>query len=329
LPRARSVAERFGTDHHEIHVTGADLSDLLRRLAVAHDVPFSDAANIPLYQLCEALQGETKVVLQGDGGDELFGGYRRYELLDQVAILGPLARLVQPLLGLQSSSRFMPSRRMAAALAEREPAKRMALLLTTEMEDRSPIRVLAPWLRAIAQGQDAFARYRECARLFDGMDPVQSMLLTDLMIILPDVFLEKVDRATMARSVEVRVPFLDNELVDYAVSLPARTRVRFGHKKRLLREALRTIVPDEILDAPKAGFGVPFGRWMRGEVGELLRSLALDPSSAASELFDRPLLQRLLAEHRRGTQDHGFLLWKCLQLALWNQYVLAPARSVP
>jgi len=327
LPRARLVAERFGTEHHDIHVSGTHLADLLRRLAIAHDVPFSDAANIPLYQLCEALRGETKVVLQGDGGDELFGGYRRYELLDRIGLLGPLARMARPLLGWRFHSRFRSLQRMAAALSEREPAKRMALLLTTELEDCSPIRVLAPSLRTLASEQDPFARYRECAESLGPLDPVQLMLLTDLLIILPDVFLEKVDRATMARSVEVRVPFLDNELVSYVAGLPSRTKVQYGHKKRILRAALRGVVPDEILDAPKAGFGVPFGRWMQGEVGKLLRDLALDPSSDAAGLFDVPVLQRLLKEHERGACDHGFLLWKCLQLALWSQFVLAPARQ--
>jgi asparagine synthase (glutamine-hydrolysing) len=323
LPRARLVAERFGTEHHELRITGTNLRDLLPRLVAAHDLPFSDAANIPLYQLCEALNGETKVVLQGDGGDELFGGYRRYELLDRIRWLHPLAAAAKPLLSLGPlPARLRPMRRMAAALAEPDVAKRMALLLTVEEESESPLRVLSPELRHLASKQDPFRRYRDCARRVAAVDPVQQMLLTDLQIILPDVFLEKVDRATMAQSVEARVPFLDNALLDYAARLPAAVKVRFGAKKKLLRAALRGVVPDEILDAPKAGFGVPFVHWLRGPAGDLLADLALDPGSAASELFDRRVLEGALRQHRSRAVDHGFLLWKCLQLALWRVVVV-------
>jgi len=323
LPRARLIAEQFGTEHHELRITSTDLRDLLIRLTVAHDLPFSDAANIPLYQLCEALQGETKVVLQGDGGDELFGGYRRYELLDLLGFLNPLARAARPLLMVNRlPARLRPLRRIVSALAERDAAKRMGLLLTVEEESESPVRVLSPELRRLAEEQDAFSRYRECARGVSYSDPVQQMLLTDLQIILPDVFLEKVDRSTMACSVEVRVPFLDNALVEYASHLPAAEKVRYGQKKRILRAALRGIVPDVILDAPKAGFGVPFAHWLRGPAGDLLAELALDNGSSANELFDRPILEATLREHRKGKREHGFLLWKCLQLSLWRTVVL-------
>lgn len=328
LPRARLIAQAFGTDHHEVRVTGTDVVDLLDRLVMAHDLPFSDAANIPLYQLCEAMGGETKVVLQGDGGDEVFAGYRRYELLDRLGVLQPLARVARPLLQLAPPlDQVQRLRRMSTALAETDVARRMALLLTTEEECNTPLRVLSPPMRELAATQDPFARYRECARRAADPDPTQQMLLTDLQIILPDIFLEKVDRSTMAQSIEVRVPFLDNEVVEFAARLPAPMKVRYGHKKRILRAALRGVVPDEILDAPKAGFGVPFGRWMQGPVGDRLQELAVDPASRAAYLFDSKVLAATLREHRSGTRNHGFLLWKCLQLALWTTIVLDPARS--
>jgi asparagine synthase (glutamine-hydrolysing) len=145
------------------------------------------------------------------------------------------------------------------------------------------------------------------------------MLLTDLQIILPDIFLEKVDRSTMAMSTEIRVPFLDADLVDYVAALPSRYKVRLGQKKRLLRRALRGIVPDSILDAPKAGFGVPFGAWMRGPLSSTLRELALGRDSPAAGLFDEGALRQAIDQHARRERDHGFLLWKCLQLSLWRE----------
>jgi asparagine synthase (glutamine-hydrolysing) len=164
---------------------------------------------------------------------------------------------------------------------------------------------------------DPFRRYREITAGLGARDPVQAMLLTDLQIILPDIFLEKVDRSTMALSTEVRVPFLDGDLVDYVAALPSRFKVRWGQKKRLLRRALRGIIPDSILDAPKAGFGVPFGAWMHGPLSSVLSELALGRGAPAASLFDEHELQLAIAQHARRERDHGFLLWKCLQLAIW------------
>jgi len=317
-PTARALAKRFGTDHHELRVGSTDLLATLRRLVHAHDAPFSDAANIPLLQLCEALGGETKVVLQGDGGDELFGGYRRYEYLDRLRLI----RTIAPL-GLAVNSMLPPGpskyarRRFLNAVSQPNAATRMALLLTVEDRTDPPTRVLSPDVRRAAERYDPFHRYKEIADQIRESDPVQAMLQTDLQIVLPDIFLEKVDRSTMSASTEVRVPFLDGDLVAYVAGLPASYKVRWGQKKRLLRSALRGVVPDAILDAQKAGFGVPFGAWMRGPLASTLEDLAIGNGAPAAHLFDPVNLRAAIAQHLRGEQDNGFLLWKCLQLSLW------------
>lgn len=327
-PTARALAARFGTEHHELRVGGADLLATLRRLVDAHDMPFSDAANVPLLQLCEALGGETKVVLQGDGGDEVFGGYRRYEMLGLAGLLriaAPLALAVNAVT--PGSAARAARRRFLNAVGHPDPAIRMALLLTVEDASEPPTRVLSRELREAAAGSDPFRRYREVASALRTSDPVQAMLLTDLQIILPDIFLEKVDRSTMAMSTEIRVPFLDADLVDYVAALPSRYKVRLGQKKRLLRRALRGIVPDSILDAPKAGFGVPFGAWMRGPLSSTLQELALGRGSPAAGLFDEGALRQAIDQHARRERDHGFLLWKCLQLSLWRELQASRRRA--
>jgi asparagine synthase (glutamine-hydrolysing) len=142
------------------------------------------------------------------------------------------------------------------------------------------------------------------------------MLLTDLQILQPDIFLEKVDRPTMATGTEVRVPFLDHNLADYVIGLPSRYKVRRGEKKRLLRAALRGVIPDSILDGRKVGFGVPVGAWLKGP----LRSYAEDSilsSALVAAYFDPAQVRRVFSEHAAGRRDHGMLLWKLLQLALW------------
>lgn len=324
LAKARRVAERFGTEHHELHLRGGELPQTIERLVEAHDQPFADAANIPLYLLCEALQGQLRVVLQGDGGDEVFGGYRRYAVASAEAwwraAAGPAGALLRML---PRSPALHRRARFLRAVGLRDVALRQALLLTMEHYDFSPFAYLNPAWRAQVEQHDPFARYREVVPQFAAQGPVQRALLTDLSILLPDDFLPKVDRATMAHSVEVRVPLLDAELTEYVIGLPASFKVGAGgEKKWVLRQALRGIVPDEVLDGPKTGFGVPYSSWLRGPLSGYLRSVLLDASTRRAALFDPAEVQRAIEDHVAGRRNHGFLLWKLLQLALWHQRYL-------
>jgi asparagine synthase (glutamine-hydrolysing) len=320
LPRARALAERFKTDHHELHLRGGDLPHVVEIVAASHDAPFADSADIPLYQLCRALDGETRVVLQGDGGDEIFAGYRRYEFLDETSIVPKLLRataaLLQPALML-GGVRAQGARRFLRALTMKDPVQRMALLLTVEELERSPLRVLSPHWREQAAAHDPFQRYAEVFAGVRARDPVDAMLKVDVQILLPDIFLQKVDRSTMATSTEVRVPFLDNDLVEYALGLPSHYKVRFGEKKRILRAALRGIVPDEILDGRKIGFGVPVSAWLRGPLLGYMRERLSGAAVRRAGVFEEKALQESIDEHVTGRRDNGQLLWKCLQLALW------------
>lgn len=320
LSRARAVAERFRTEHHEMHLLGGDLPQVIETVAASHDAPFADPADIPLYQLCRELKGETRVVLQGDGGDELFGGYRRYEYLDRTRIAPRLLRsfgpLLHPALAL-GRARTQGAQRFLRALTTKDPARRMALLLTVEEIERSPLRVLGAGLRASAEQCEPFRRYADVLASMCARDEVDAMLKTDLQILLPDIFLQKVDRPTMATSTEVRVPFLDNDLVEYVIGLPSNYKVRFGERKRVLRAALRGIVPDQILDGAKVGFGVPVSEWLRGPLLGYLRGRLTSPAVKRLELFDVAAVQASIDDHLARRRDNGQLLWKCLQLALW------------
>lgn len=318
LPTARWVAERFGTEHHELHVSAANITDTVEKMVQAHDQPFGDAANLPLFQLCQAVNGETKVILQGDGGDELFGGYRRYSYL-RVPAMRRIAKLaaagLTPLQGASGYRAFGPWR-FFSALSNRDPAERMALLLSVETPFESPTRVLSPALREAIAGQDPFARYREISHHLPATDPLQAMLWTDLQILLPDIFLEKVDRSTMAASMEVRVPFLDHDLVDYVGALPSRLKVGINARKLLLKSALKGTVPERILQARKVGFGVPVSRWLAGPLRRYAEDRILGTRNAKN-WFDADTIRCMFKQHARGDRDHSQLLWKALQLALW------------
>jgi asparagine synthase (glutamine-hydrolysing) len=318
LVYARKVAERYETQHEELRIDAPAARDLIPTLIRCHDEPFSDAANIPLYLLASSLGERVKVVLQGDGGDELFGGYQRYEWLRIGRRPWQMASCVARRLWSEKKTPRQLARalRVIDALGA-EGDRRYALLLTNEAERFPPSKILTPDFRAALIGLDPFKRYREVISELSQSDAVRTMLLADLRILLPDTFLEKVDKATMAHGIEVRVPFLDNDVVEYAVSLPSAYKVKIGHKKRVLRSALRGVVSDEILDRPKAGFGVPYQEWLRGPLREYLLDSVRNSAASRDGIIDFASVAKLTSQHAARMYDHGFLLWKTLNFALW------------
>lgn len=196
----------------------------------------------------------------------------------------------------------------------------MARLLTMENQRLAPERFLEQDRQiALAVETDPFAPYRAAGERFAHLDhdPVTQMLMTDLTVQLPSQFLPKVDRATMAAGVEARVPLLDERIAALAVRMPAHWKVKGGQKKRILRDALRRDIPDSILDAPKTGFSVPYGNWLREPLYDLACQHLLDAATAQALGLDRAGLETALRAHRDGAFGLGFTLWKYFQLALW------------
>lgn len=320
LPAAKAFAEELGTDHHELHVKGFELGSVLEELVRAHDHPFSDPANVPLYLLCRELGGDPKVILQGDGGDEIFAGYPRYSLLRSGLLTSPLARVAGPISKLvPRSGRLRRAGRVLEVLGQADPGIRAGMFLSSESPSKPPTRILQPDVRRRCQSSDPFVNYVEQDRRFSDLDPVQRMLFTDTQILLPNIYLEKVDRPTMAHSMEVRVPMLDNEIVDFALRLPTDLKIQQGSKKHLLRSALRGVVPDRILDAPKTGFSVPESYWLQTSLSGYIREVLFDRSSVSSALLDRTVLEPMVDAHIAGQTGNGPLLWNALHLALWAE----------
>jgi asparagine synthase (glutamine-hydrolysing) len=322
LPRARRVAAHYGTDHHEIHISGAVVGDLIEKMVHHHDMPFSDAANIPLFLMASRISGHTKVVLQGDGGDELFGGYRRYATMSHYRVLHALAGPVQRL------HRIAPRyplrdrvRRYLHAFAAVDIASTMALLLTPQDPTDECAAIFAPDVRSAVQKHDPFARHRECQRTFSDHDIGNQVSFVDILTTLPDTYLEKVDRSTMAASLEVRVPFLDHDLVDFIVQVPGSRKMPGGRKKWLLKSALAGIVPAEILHGPKVGLEVPIRQWLQGA----LKPLFFDHLSSIAQrrpgMLNIEHVTGLFEQTASGQRNHVHLLWKVLNLMVWANTV--------
>ncbi len=319
LPKAAMVAKHLGLNHHELSVESGTLESVLCKLAKAHDEPFGDAANIPLYLMCQLLQGQIKVVLQGDGGDELFAGYRRYTMLQNVDCWRFWPKALSPLV---RASSILGQRiaRIADSVGHADPAMRMALLLTVETLQQPPEKLFLPERqRQLVETTDPFLVYRKAAQRFNGHEPVQQMLLTDLTVQLPSQFLTKVDRATMALGVEARVPLLDEGVVRSAVSLPTQWKVNGLKNKIVLRKSQLGRLPYSILASPKTGFGVPYEAWIRTSLSEFTYAHLLDAGFVNHFALDALKVERILNQHQKGVSDKGFLLWKLLQLALFRQ----------
>lgn len=328
LSKAKAVAAHLGLDHNEMYILGEDLPDVLRTLAIAHDEPFADAANIPLYLMCSQLQGYAKVVLQGDGGDEMFGGYRRYGMLRHARWFRDWMTLfVRPLRACGSVGRR--TARLVEALTTGDAGLRMALLLTTETVGQPPELVLTDERRRrLDETTDPFLAYRNAATRFAQFEPVQQMLLTDLTVQLPSQFLTKVDRASMAAGVEARVPLLDERVAEIAVGMNSKWKVRGRRNKIVLRKSQRGRLTKATINGSKTGFGVPYEYWLRTSLHEFTRNSILDPAFTTAFSLKPAAVKSLLDEHRNGVAERGFLLWKLLQLALWwnSQREVHPAR---
>jgi len=313
LPNARYVAKYFGTDHHEFHIRGDDIPGVLESLNGYFDQPFGDAANIPLYLMSRELKGKQKVILQGDGGDELFAGYHRYRRLHYYSLIKLFAK------GMMSVRSLIPKNhpryknlRSLYALHQKDRSKEMAYIMSQEMFDEDPVKFLSHDLQTELKNVNPFKQYQNYYGKFQEMDPVQRMLFTDMNIILPDLYFEKVDRATMANSLEIRVPMLDNDLALYAMSLPSKYKIKGKETKYLLKKAFAGIVPDKILYGPKLGFSVPFQYWLK----TTMKDYMFDMLHTNMEFFSDDLV-RCMNEHVNNEKDNGYILWKMLNLSIW------------
>src|SRR4051794_1368720 len=316
LDGARAVAERYGTRHREL-VLRPDAALLLPALAEAFDEPFADSSALPTYLVSELAAGDVKVALSGEGGDELFGGYYTYvaDLLAQR--VGRLAPLARPLVErLPSSSRRVSFDYKAKRFV------RGAHLPPLERHHAWK-EIFAPDVRAELTGRrhpfDPLDLYRARFAETDGADLLARLQDVDTGLYLVDDLLTKTDRASMAWSLEARVPFMDTVVANFAFTLPVKHKVRGFSKKRLLRKAVESLLPHDVVHGKKRGFSIPAAAWLRGELEPFARETLSPETLRRQGFFDPAAVTRVIDEHVSGQEDLSRQLWGLLAFTLWHE----------
>src|SRR5438128_878854 len=328
LHYARLIAERFSTDHHEFVVEPHAL-EIMPSLARHYGEPFADPSAIPSFYLAKLTSNHVTVALNGDGGDESFAGYQRYISNERAARLNWVPQRL---------------RRLAPALVERVFAGEDTTSLAARASRLGQLWAMDPyeryghWMSAFQSSRhrdmlqpDFIATIEdwrpeevigEVWRRSDAPSRVDRMLDTDVKTYLPGDLLVKMDTATMAYSVEGRSPFLDHHLMEFAASLPARFKLHGMSGKVMLKSALRGVLPDEVLDRSKMGFGVPLARWFRKELRHLPGTLLLQQDARVHTYVKPTAIQKMIDEHHTEAADHSLRLWVLLQLEVWHRAVV-------
>lgn len=315
---AEIVAKRFGTNHHVLHCS-PNVLDILPKLVYHFDEPFADSSAIPTYCISEAARQQTTVILSGDGGDEIFAGYTRYDdgmrlWRQQKTLRGILARGIYRFLvdfyPVQSRGWGILNKRSLPALDSYiadlciyQPPQKQALL--------------ADEWRSLPDGQ-VFRLGRDLANAVGGDEHLSRMQGMDQMLYLPDDILVKVDRASMSVGLETRAPLLDYRLAEFMSTVPESLRYRNGIKKFLLKQAVRAKLPTEIIDRPKMGFAVPLKHWFHGQAADLVRDVLLSKSARERGIFRPQELKRLVDGHHSG-RDLSSQLWAAVFFESWCQ----------
>ncbi len=332
LPFARRVAQRYETEHHEM-IVRPDAAELLPKLARCFDEPFADASAIPSYYLAEMTRNEVVVALNGDGGDEGFGGYRRYPTFLDAESRGTPQKLrwavaaagvVPPML---MSGRFRRRLAIARGVLQGTTAAQRYGRFVSYFRPEEKEALLTDEFR---QQADDEAPYAQIERLWNDhahTDPINRLLAVDTATYLPGDLLPKVDITTMAVSLEARSPLLDHTLLEWAAQLPGSLKVRGGTTKYLMKAALAPWLDDDLIHRRKTGFGVPLGAWMRGPLRDMVFDVLSGPTFRSRAWFRDGAVDTLLKRHMGG-EDWSPQIYALLMLELWQREVLAAGETV-
>ena len=320
LKYARLTAKRFGTDHHEFIVT-PDVCHIVDELAWHFDEPFADSSAIPTYMVSKLARDHVTVALSGDGGDELFAGYTRYVVDRRRSGFARLPRFLRRGL-MQGLSRRLPHGARGRNFLHNvalDPLGRYIDSISTFTGLTKPLLYADEFSHRLGQGERATESFRDYARRASPRGPLDPLLYLDSKTYLPGDILTKVDRMSMAVSLEARAPLLDHKLIEFVVGIPAHLKMRGLETKHIFKRAVRGLVPDEILDRPKQGFGVPIQQWINQELQAYIRDTLTGRRARERGYFNSAYIDLLFAEHGRKRRDHSAQLWTLFMLELWHR----------
>jgi asparagine synthase (glutamine-hydrolysing) len=322
LEHARRVARHFETDHHEF-VVKPDAVAIFDRLISHFDEPFADSSAIPTWYVSEIARRHVTVALSGDGGDELFGGYDRYLPHPRVAAFDRYSPpMLRPVVSVAAAALPHGTRgKNFLRHVARDERGRYVDAVRYFSGDEKPA-LLAYDVQRHLTWPDPETRLGRHFDRFAHLSWPTQMMRVDAETYLPEDVLTKVDRMSMAHSLESRVPLLDNEVIAFAASLPASMKIKNGRRKHVLKEVAAKLLPREVLERSKQGFGVPLGVWFRGGLRELFADTLLSSSSTGARYFQPAFVRRLLDDHLSGRRDHTLQLWQLVVFERWHsQYV--------
>lgn len=332
---AKAVARHLGTDHTELYITPQQALDVIPRLPVLYDEPFSDSSQIPTFLVSQLARRHVTVSLSGDAGDELFGGYNRYfgthAWWNRVTLMPqPVRRLAAAMLMRVSPAAWGRIGRSMAGITgngdrwlnvpNRIP--KLAEVLRSHDGMSLYMQLISHWLepsRLVIGGTEPVTAMNTPP--FSQLGLVERMMALDTVSYLPDDILAKVDRAAMGVSLETRVPFLDHRVVEFAWQLPLSMKIREGQGKWILRQVLYKYVPKEIIDRPKMGFGVPIDSWLRGPLRDWSESLLDEARLRREGFFDPEPVRQKWREHLTGRSNWQYLLWDVLMFQTWHEHL--------
>jgi asparagine synthase (glutamine-hydrolysing) len=328
LEHARKVANQFKSEHREFTVS-PDAIEMLPTLVWHHDQPFADSSAIPSFLVAQKTREHVKVALTGDGGDELFAGYERFAAARLAETYRRTPHLLQN--AVKQVLDLMPEETTYRSFVRR--ARRFVDSAALPLSERylGWVGVFSPTLigELLADDleSDPMAHFQTYFDPVSGDDLIGQLLSVNMTTYLPGDLLVKTDRMTMANSLEARCPFLDHELLEFACSIPSALKLKGMTTKYILKRALEGIVPPEIIQRKKHGFGVPVGRWFRTSLNSYLHETLLSREALARGYFHEATLRRLIAEHESGKRDHGHRLWALLTLEIWHRLFIDEEKS--
>jgi asparagine synthase (glutamine-hydrolysing) len=338
-PYAKAIAQHLGTHHHEMYLTSHDVMQWLDHFPQWGDEPFADSSQIPTYWVSRLARQHVKVILSGDGGDELFAGYNRYKFINRrYHLMKKLPKFLHPAIA-YSLKKIPKALWRALKINPLFPQKLERVLGQSNsldfyekiisLWDSPPLSQELPWgggglwhRQPLFQWMSQEAQY-SAQDTYDQLpnDVVRIMQWIDLQTYLPDDILTKVDRASMAVGLEAREPLLDHTLLEFAWSLPTWVKMRRGQTKWPLRQLLYKRIPRHLLERPKMGFGVPLGSWLRGPLRQWAFDLLSTQALRSHGLFNEETIHRTLEDHMSGQNDWSSQLWTILMFQVWHQNI--------